>query len=142
MIRLRNIGSEQISYTITRTPFSASQKSPNPGEVINPENPTEKIKNPSLTVPADNIVIRANETVGFDGDASKSYNQEQGEYLYATLGVPEFGGTTLSGKPILNKNFLIEVDAEDVEVQDNLFRKYREQNNVEIAQKILRVESQ
>lgn len=142
MIRLKNLGQNQIDYVVTRVPFSASQKSPNPTEVNNPENPTEKIKNPAMVIASDRILIRPGETVEFDGDEKKAYNDEQGAYLYATLGTTELGGTTITGQPILNKNFLIEVDKDGNEVRDNLFIKFRGQNNIETAQKVIRVQQE
>ncbi len=128
MIRLKNLSKKQISYSITRCPISNTQKSSNPGEIWNPEKPGEKIINPNLKTELDEIVLRAGETVEFKGKPTENYNDEQAEYLYRTLGVPEMGGSIPVGSErikVTNANYLIEVDEKDKEIKTNLFKKYR-----------------
>jgi len=120
-MKLKNIGPNVYDMVVTKTPISAPQKSPNPEQIPDPSNPGNKIPNPHLFVKADRIVWKKGETLEFGKD--KDYNEEQGEYLYKMLGVPEHGGIGADGRPVTNKNYIIELDDKGEEKKDNLFIK-------------------
>ncbi|MHA1305181.1 MAG: hypothetical protein ACTSQE_15945 [Candidatus Heimdallarchaeaceae archaeon] len=141
MIRLKNLKKEQIEYEITRVPLSNSRKGSKPVLIEDIKNPGEKIPDPNLLTPLDKIVIRAGETVKFEGKGEdKAYNEEQAEYLYKTLGSIEDGGSLYPGGPrVTSSNFLIEVDEKGEEIKTNLFKKYRIPHSPAVAQNIQRV---
>jgi hypothetical protein len=137
MIRLKNIGTKAVTMTITRVPLSYPEHSPNPPKIQNPSRPTEKIPNPAMFSEADSIQLPIGKVVEFDG--KEDYNLEQAEYLYMTLGIQEDGGQQYPGGPRLkNHNTILEVNEKGEETKDNLFKKYRNKNSVEVMTDLVR----
>lgn len=141
MIRLKNLKNESIKMEVTRVPLSNTRKASEPALIDDLDKPGEKIPDPRLLTEMDKLVLRADKITEFEGGEDKEYNEEQGEYLYKTLGTVEDGGYSYQGGPkITNTNSLIEVDKEGKEIKDNLFKKYRLPQSPAVMQNIQRVE--
>ena len=123
MLLLENIGTQKFEMRVTKTPLSDPTKASDPNLIRDPKDPRKRIPNPALFVESDIITLYPGQVTKF-GEGTP-YNEEQGEYLYAQLGNPEDGGRDGGGRQVKNKNVIIEVNDKNVEIKDNLFRKYR-----------------
>lgn len=143
MIRLKNLKNESIKYEVTRVPISNTRKASEPALIDDLDKPGEKISDPRLLTKLDTLVLRAGKITEFDGGEDNEYNEEQGEYLYKTLGSIEDAGYYYQGGPrVTNTNDLIEVNEKGEEIKTNLFKKYRLPQSPAVMQNVIRVEEE
>lgn len=137
MIRLLNTNTITYEMRMTKNPITNPQQSPQPTgkklEDLDSKSPDYvNQKNAILNHPN----YSESKVYYLEPGINVFENDEQAEYLYATLGNPEDAGLIPVGRSFVkterNKNYILEVDEEGKEIRDHLFAKYRKQTSIQL----------
>lgn len=136
-MKLLNQSKTKYQFTLTKNPITNVRQSPAPmGLTVEELDPGDvdylKKKNEILNHP----YYSESEVVYCKPGINDYDNDEQAEYIYKTLGDPEVAEYIPVGagrtEPLMNKNFVWEVDKDGNPVKGALFQKYRIQHGQQV----------
>lgn len=128
-----NTSKQKFEFRLTKNPVSNPAASPEPTgkrvEDAKDENERRLILKHTNYSESEVVYLRPG--------INEFKNEEHAEYLYSQLGNPEDGGivpiSANKSYEVVNKNIVLEVDAEGNEIKDHLWLKYRKPIGVQVV---------